>query len=61
MREECEQIIREFYEMPKPQLCTDCEDMDLYQEQLEFNWYREEQQNRLNVLKEELNEAKILL
>ena len=61
MRAECEQIVREFYETPKPAYCMDCDEPDLYQERLEYNWFREEQQNRLDELKEQLNEPKIQL
>ena len=61
IQEEITLIFTEFKNTPKPEACFNCDDMDLYQENLEYRWYKDEQQNRLNELKEQLNEPKIYL
>jgi len=61
IRIEIATIINTFNRTPKPQECFDCDDMDLYQKNIDYRIWKEEQQNALNQYLERLNEPKIYL
>lgn len=61
IEQEIEDIITQFRALPVPAKCWDCDDDDLYQENLEYRWHRDEQQNRLDELREQLNLERIIL